>query len=413
MNISHREITIIVIIFIIFLLYLYYTKSIEPFESNKALENIYKDVINNLYNNIDYELNGINNNSEIMKSVCNIIKNNRYNLKKISQSHNLKMKINNIIKNNLQMVEICQNMIVKVQKHDTKDVFDIIKNIYMDKMELYNTLVENDKKLIKILEIMMKHNWETNEMSTDVDSSIFDEFSSTDINKHIKKSYQKINEEITKLIDVINNTKVFEEVFKGTFKKVFVNLIELNKNLLIRRETFNLYHIINRVYELYEQKNSFSLSTNFINSHNQSINIYKTNMTNEIKSNINNIKELIDDKPINILSNDVEVQYLNTVDINNDIIHNFCKKIKKLDKPNENNLMFLRFSKEFVDKKNKHIERLQKEIDNIQNQLYEEEVNNFNINKIRINDQASKQYAAVKKAKENIENSKKFKVNIS
>ena len=87
MNISHREITIIVIIFIIFLLYLYYTKSIEPFESNKALEDTYKDIIKDLYNNIDSELNGINNNSEIMKSVCNIIKNNGYNLKKnISKS---------------------------------------------------------------------------------------------------------------------------------------------------------------------------------------------------------------------------------------------------------------------------------------------------------------------------------------
>jgi len=136
-------------------------------------------------------------------------------------------------------------------------------------------------------------------------------------------------------------------------------------------------------------------------------------MTTEINSNIDKIKELMNDKPINVLSNDVEVQYLNTVDVNNDIIHNFCKKIKKLDKPNENNLMFIRFSKEFVDKKNKHIERLHKEIDTIQNQLYEEEVNDFNSNKIRINDQASKQYEAIMKAKENIENSKKFKVNIS
>ena len=99
MNISHREITIIVIIFIIFLLYLYYTKSIEPFESNKALENTYKDIIKNLYDNIESELNIINSNSEIMKSVCNIIKNNGFNLKKISQSQNLRMKINKMIEN--------------------------------------------------------------------------------------------------------------------------------------------------------------------------------------------------------------------------------------------------------------------------------------------------------------------------
>ena len=170
--------------------------------------------------------------------------------------------------------------------------------------------------------------------------------------------------------------------------------------------------MVDKLYQLYEKNNSFDLSNNLVIKFNDANDVLKKNMKDSIENDIKNIRKLIDSDNGNILSDDVEVQYLNTVDLNNNIVYNFCKKIKKLDKPNENNLMFIRFSKEFVDKKNKHIQRLQKEIDDIQKDLYQQEVNDFNSNKLRIDDQSSKQYQAIIKAKENIENSKKLKVNI-
>ena len=409
MNISQRDITIIVIIFLIFVLYLYYTKSIESFKSNKPLENTYQDAIEYIYDNIENELNVIKDSSDVMKSVCNILKNNSYNLKKISQSKNLRVKINFLVKENTTMITYFNNIISKVENNNmNNNMFTTIKKIYIAKKELQEIYLETDKNLLSVLNLLGKNKWTSH---TEI-NSIFDDFNSAEVNKSIKELYQKIDTEINNLAGVID-ASILEDSFKTKFKNVFLEMKDLNKNLHIRNDTFNLYHTINRLHELYQQKKSFSLSSNFINSYNTSIDTYKVNMTGSINKNIEDIKKLVSDKPSNVLSNDVEVNYLNTVDVNNEIVHNFCKKINKLDKPNENNLMFIRFSKEFVDKKNKHIERLQKEIDTIQQQLYNEEVNDFNSNKLRINDQASKQYKAIMKAKENIENSKKFKVNIS
>ena len=77
MNITHKEITIIVIIFLLFVVYLYYTKSIETFsQQSKPLEGTYMDIVKNLYTNIEIELDTLDNSSDIMSSLCNSIKNN-------------------------------------------------------------------------------------------------------------------------------------------------------------------------------------------------------------------------------------------------------------------------------------------------------------------------------------------------
>ena len=46
-----------------------------------------------------------------------------------------------------------------------------------------------------------------------------------------------------------------------------------------------------------------------------------------------------------------EKQFFNAVDENNKILHSFCKKLNVLDKPSQSNLIFNRFSKEFIEKK--------------------------------------------------------------
>lgn len=421
MNITHKEITIIVIIFLLFVVYLYYTKSMETFsQQSKPLEITYQDIVKNLYTNIESELDTLDNSSDIMNSLCNSIKNNGYNLKKISTSGNFKMNLGKLIENDVELTNMSKNMVNNFKLHENKDeIFDIIKNIYMDKSELYQLFQESNNQLLDIIKKISKVNWETdmtfdtNDFSSFVVVSSFADFSSTEINKHAKELFNNINKEITELIDVIDNTKLFDSDFKDVFKEVYINLKNLNKNLHIRYDTFNLYQVIKNLMELYLSAQTISLSSSFIKAHNDAIKEYKTNMRDLINADIKNIKELIQEKPSIVLSDEVEVQYLNIADSNNNILHNFCNKIRKIDKPNENNQMFIRFSKEFVDKKNKHIERLQKEIDTIQHQLYEEEINDFNTNKLRIDDQASKQYKAIMKAKENIENSKKFKLNIS
>lgn len=415
MNINNKDITIIVIIFIIFMVYLYFNNSIEPFTSNSnVMENNFQNIINNVFQTIKSELEIVNKNHSIVKSISNIFKNNSYNLKTISKSKNLRIHINNLIKHNNNNISNCDDLVSMITNSNVDNVlFDDIKRIYSNKKELDNLFITNDTLILKVLDVMSKHKWESNEMADGVDYSVFEDFNVTNMNNLITQKQQEIEGNINKFLENLNKSSLFDSQFRNKLKDIFNNLKELNKNLIIRYSVFNLYHMIDRLYQLYEQNNSFNLSNNLVNNFNNSNETLKVNMSDSIENNIKSIRKLIDSDNGNILSDDVEVSYLNTVDLNNNIVYNFCKKIKKLDKPNENNLMFLRFSKEFVDKKNKHIKRLQREIDTLQKGLYEEEVNDFNSNKLRINDHASKQYQAIKKAKENIENSKKLKVNIS
>ena len=413
MNINKKDITIIIIIFIIFVLYLYLNNSIEPFTSNNGMENNFQNIINNVFQTIKNELEIVNKNYNIVKSISNIFKNNSYNLKTISRSKNLRVHLNNLIKNNKNNIINCDDMISMIKNSNLdEELFNDIQRIYSNKKDLNTLFVNSDKLMLKVIDVMSKHNWETNEMTHGSDYSVFDDFDLTNINSSITQKQQEIEGNINKFLENLGTSSLFDSQFRNKLKDIFNYLKELNKNLIIRFTVFNLYHMVDKLYQLYEKNNSFDLSNNLVIKFNDANDVLKKNMKDSIENDIKNIRKLIDSDNGNILSDDVEVQYLNTVDLNNNIVYNFCKKIKKLDKPNENNLMFIRFSKEFVDKKNKHIQRLQKEIDDIQKDLYQQEVNDFNSNKLRIDDQSSKQYQAIIKAKENIENSKKLKVNI-
>ena len=108
-----------------------------------------------------------------------------------------------------------------------------------------------------------------------------------------------------------------------------------------------------------------------------------------------------------------EISYLYSTNKNNNILLEFCKKLKKLNDVNESNLISKRFNAEYKNKKNIQIKKLEEEIDSIINSFTADEMNKFNAYMLRTNDHASKQLEAIYKAKDNIENSKKIKVNLS
>ena len=87
-------------------------------------------------------------------------------------------------------------------------------------------------------------------------------------------------------------------------------------------------------------------------------------------------------------------------------------KLKLLDKPNKNDIIFRKFTNEFIKKKKDHINKLNSKIKTIQDEMLMDDVNKFNINKLREHDQADKQYKAVKKGIENIKNRDKINLNL-
>ena len=107
-----------------------------------------------------------------------------------------------------------------------------------------------------------------------------------------------------------------------------------------------------------------------------------------------------------------EIEFLYSANNNNNSLANFCKHLNKLNKPNEGNLITKRLHNEFKKKKNIQIEKLKKEIDKLINSMTDDEINKYGGYAIRTHD-GIKQYNAIKKAKENLENAKKIKINVS
>ena len=92
---------------------------------------------------------------------------------------------------------------------------------------------------------------------------------------------------------------------------------------------------------------------------------------------------------------------------------NFCEKLKKLNKPNKKNLILKKFNIDLIEKKTKYIKQLEDTIFTIQNKMNDTELQTYDINRIRTNEQANKQYQAIKKGIDNIKNRNKIKINLT
>lgn len=113
-----------------------------------------------------------------------------------------------------------------------------------------------------------------------------------------------------------------------------------------------------------------------------------------------------------ILLEDNEFQYFNAVDKNTKTLMNFCKKMKKIDRPNNNNLLMQRFAKDFIKKKNNQINKLNSDITKLMGEMSIKDAYNHNLNTLRTSEDAKKQINAIKQAKENIDSIGKFKINL-
>ena len=91
----------------------------------------------------------------------------------------------------------------------------------------------------------------------------------------------------------------------------------------------------------------------------------------------------------------------------------FCKKLKELNKPNKKNVVFKRFRNDLIDQKKKYIKKLEENIYTIQQNMSTKELYDYDINKLRTHDQASKQYKAIIKGIDNIKNRNQVKINLT
>ena len=200
--------------------------------------------------------------------------------------------------------------------------------------------------------------------------------------------------------------------------------LQLLRKLSVRRIGFNLPDMIVTLTLIGELKDSADKVTSseeseFIKEQSNSI-IESNKIASEIISLydkeediLNKIVLFFKTSKSSFFIEENEFKYFNTVDNNTQSMLNFCKKIRKMDRPKNNTQLFKRLTGEFINKKNEQINTLNGKIDTIMNDMTVKDNYKQDLYKLRTSEDAQKQINAIEKAKENIDNMGKVKINVT
>ena len=104
--------------------------------------------------------------------------------------------------------------------------------------------------------------------------------------------------------------------------------------------------------------------------------------------------------------------YLNELKNNDEKMKEFCKELSLLDKYSENTLLLKNFRDKLVDRNKKQISNLTKEIDDLYLKRINDEIKLKQDYVMEQHNKANKQIKAINKAKLNLVNKNKLKINL-
>lgn len=104
---------------------------------------------------------------------------------------------------------------------------------------------------------------------------------------------------------------------------------------------------------------------------------------------------------------------LDNLNNNNRKLVKFCKRLGQFDKPSEHTLMLKNFRKRKLEKNNKIISELTKEIEDLQKDKHFSSIAKVNAYKCKLEDKAKKQIDVINQAKLNVENRNTINLNIN
>lgn len=104
---------------------------------------------------------------------------------------------------------------------------------------------------------------------------------------------------------------------------------------------------------------------------------------------------------------------LDNLNSNNKKLVKFCKRLGQFDKPSEHTLMLKNFRKRKLEKNNKIIKDLSKEIEELQKDKHFSSIAKVNGYKCKLENKAKKQIDAINQAKLNVENRNTINLNIN
>lgn len=246
-------------------------------------------------------------------------------------------------------------------------------------------------------------------------------------NTLFKDNIFKMETTLNKLITLLNRDIKVNRDIKDTLIKMFKNKMDILRKMLVRNIGFNLPDIVvtlvvllpdSRFTKSVDERKSKDDMSMFQKEKEKSL-VKSNGISRELGNLLENedgyielINAFFTDKSSFIVDNN-EFKYFNSIDKNNNSMIHFCKKIRKMDRPDNKNMMFKRLSREFIKKKNKQIDMLSNSINDIVGNMEVEDVNAENLYKLRTSEDAQLQMNAIKRAKDNIENAGKFKININ
>ena len=230
-------------------------------------------------------------------------------------------------------------------------------------------------------------------------------------NKKFKESSENIEKIALKLLDVLNDSSDIDKGVKPGLSDLVQSRLDITLKIVVRSLSFDFMETI--ALSGLSGKLSNTVVEEKIKAAKDS-NIIVGELIELFNSEIDKIEAILKffEKKGSIVMVDNEHKYFNTVDKNTNTLINFCKKMKKMDRPNNNNLIFKRMAREFVKKKNNQIGKLEKDIDQIMGEMSVTEAYNHNLYTLRTSEESQKQINAIKQAKENIDSMGKFKINL-
>lgn len=306
---------------------------------------------------------------------------------------------------------------LKADDNKSQAIYALIHEILIEKKTLYNDLYsyyssDSDKYLdpSKIKDIISQRvNNPTNKPSLEHIDKMRDGLTISTIEN--KKSIDNIRDKSQELLEIINADIDVNKDVKQHLLDLFSNQREIFKKINIRLMGFNLTETVVTLIILENVSDRFVQEKQISVRESNKIADDIVNLFTKENKILNNIQVYFVKKS-SFMIDDNQFKYFNTMDKNTRVLSNFCRKIKQMNRPKNNSLLFKRLTREFIKKKNEQIDELNGKIDGIMNEMNVKETHNKNLYSIRTSEDAQKQINAINKAKENIANMGKLKINI-
>lgn len=105
--------------------------------------------------------------------------------------------------------------------------------------------------------------------------------------------------------------------------------------------------------------------------------------------------------------------YISDLGNNDSVVNVFCKKLRQLDTPNENNILYSKFYDEVILKNDKEIKNLEQQINKINKEEMMKYVDKKNLHRLKTHLNTKKQLNAIEKAKKNINTNNRLILNLT